>query len=77
MHRSKAIGDGRMPGVGGGRPLEELLDEIHCTALDVIVYLADLQSPNGQVDDMGAACLQRYLELLDELARRWEREPPW
>jgi hypothetical protein len=38
-----------------------------------LLYLTDLQSPNGRVDVTGAACVRRYLELLVELASRRER----
>jgi hypothetical protein len=63
-----SVRDDRAPGAGDGRHLESLLDEIHCTALDAIEYLTELQIPSGTVDAMGAASIRRYLELLDELA---------
>jgi hypothetical protein len=69
------MGDDREPGAGNGRLLEALLDEMHCTALDVIAYLVDLEGPDAQVDAL-AACVRRYLELLDELASRRGRRLP-
>jgi hypothetical protein len=68
--RCVAMGGQWAPGAGDGRPLQALLDDIDCTALDVIEYLTDLAGPSERVDASGAACVRRYVELLDELAGR-------
>jgi hypothetical protein len=62
-----AIEDNWASPTGTCRPLEAVLDELDCNALDVIAYLMDLQKFNGRVDAAGAACIRRRLELLDEL----------
>jgi hypothetical protein len=70
-----AVQDDRALPAGTGLPLEALLDELDCNALDVTAYLMDIRGLHGLVDAAGAACVRRRLEPLDELGEHLEDGP--